>query len=117
MSHGSQEILLKKLQISLKDIESAIENFSEKNCVGSGELWKAYKGELPLDSDTSTAFGYLDPQHKQGFLTKSSDIYSIRVVLFEILCGRLAWAEDCKDHAESLGPLAKRFYEERNLMR
>ncbi|KAM0038585.1 putative protein kinase RLK-Pelle-CR4L family [Helianthus debilis subsp. tardiflorus] len=245
------EILLKKLQISLKDIESATENFSEKNCVGSGELWKAYKGELPLhttifakrwnnnfgqadhqfrtefnilfkrqhknvislfgycyemdekiivfehmsrgsldtylkdanltwmkrieicidiasgleflhfdvvmqknvvhrdiksasillDDDWKakisnfqpssldllhqdmehvggnayTAFGYLDPQHKQGFLTKSSDIYSIGVVLFEILCGRLAWAEDFKDHAESLGPLAKRFYEERKL--
>ncbi|KAJ0703194.1 putative protein kinase RLK-Pelle-CR4L family [Helianthus annuus] len=254
------EILLKKLQISLKDIESTTENFSEKTCFGSGEHWKAYKGELPFPLDNAntsgrttivakrwnnnfgqgdhqfrtefnilvkrehknvislvgycnemdekiivyehmshgsldgslkdanltwmkrieicidiasgleflhrdlvmqkkvvhsdiksasillnddwkakisnfesssfgslhqdmehvsgkayTSIGYLDPQHKQGFLTEKSDIYSFGVVLFEILCGRLAWAEDCKDHTESLGPLAKRFYEEGKL--
>ncbi|XP_022007710.1 receptor-like protein kinase ANXUR2 [Helianthus annuus] len=68
-----------------------------------------------VSGNAYTAFGYLDPQQKQGFLTTSSDIYSIGVVLFEILCGRLAWAEDCKDHTESLGPLAKRVYEEGKL--
>nr|XP_043631282.1 uncharacterized protein LOC122602754 isoform X2 [Erigeron canadensis] len=57
------------------------------------------------------ASGYLDPEYdKQGFLTEKSDIYSFGVVLFEILCGRLAWLEYCKDHSQSLGPLAKRKY-------
>nr|XP_043634488.1 uncharacterized protein LOC122605592 [Erigeron canadensis] len=88
--------------------------------------WKAKISNLELSSSESLphdmehvssinaygAFGYLDPEHKQGFLTEKSDIYSFGVVLFEILCGRLAWVEDCKDHLRSLGPLAKRKYQE-----
>ncbi|KAK9049484.1 hypothetical protein SSX86_031546 [Deinandra increscens subsp. villosa] len=255
-----QETLVKNLQISLKDIKSATENFSEKNCIGSGRFWKLYKGELPfvqhnanvsrctaivakrwdskfgqgdhqfrkesnilfkcrheniirlvgycndmdekiiayehmsngsldkylkdanltymkrlkicidvasgleflhqgdvtlkkllhkdirsasillnddwkakisnlelssldtLHKDTgdvsenaNATSGYLDPQYKQGFLTEKSDMYSFGVVLFEVLCGRLAWIEDCKDHSQSLGPLAKRCHEEAKL--
>nr|XP_043633089.1 uncharacterized protein LOC122604267 [Erigeron canadensis] len=58
------------------------------------------------------AFGYRHPEDKQDFLT---DIYSLGVVLFEILCGRSAWVEDCKDHSETLGPLAKNKYQEGNI--
>ncbi|KAM0005574.1 putative protein kinase RLK-Pelle-CrRLK1L-1 family [Helianthus debilis subsp. tardiflorus] len=247
----------KKLQISLKDIVSATTNFSEKNCIGSGRFWKAYKGELPFLQDNANTsgritivakrwdskfgladqqfrtefnilfncqhenvircegycnekdekiiiyqymsngsldkhlkeahlkwmkrleicidvasgldflhqggvkekkvvhrdiksssillhddwkakisnlelsslhqdmeyvsdnayatFNYLDPQYKQGLLTEKSDIYSFGVVLFEILCGRLAWVEDCEDHSQSLGPLAKMFDKEGKL--
>ncbi|KAJ0511863.1 putative protein kinase RLK-Pelle-LRR-I-1 family [Helianthus annuus] len=37
--------------------------------------------------------GYLDPLYKKsGFLTIESDIYSLGVVLFEILCGRSTYA-------------------------
>ncbi|XP_076937973.1 receptor-like protein kinase ANXUR2 [Bidens hawaiensis] len=68
-----------------------------------------------VNDNAYATLGYLDPQYKQGFLTEKSDIYSFGVVLFEILCGRLAWAEDCKDHTQSLGPLAKRCYEEGNV--
>ncbi|KAI7758224.1 hypothetical protein M8C21_018746, partial [Ambrosia artemisiifolia] len=256
----SLEGFLKKLQISRKDIELGTQNFNERNCVGSGRFWKAYKGELPFPQDNanasgrttiiakrwdskfgqadhqfrtecnilvkcnhenvialvgycneldekiivykhmskgslhkylndanltwikrldicidvasgleflhqgdvnrkkvvhgdikshsillnddwkakitnlelssldslhqdmehvsnnaSTTFSYPDPQYKQGFLTEKSDIYSFGIILCEILCGRLACAEDCKDKSQSLGPLAKRFYEEKKL--
>ncbi|GJU70080.1 uncharacterized mitochondrial protein-like protein [Tanacetum coccineum] len=37
------------------------------------------------------------------------------VVIMEILCGRLAWGEGCKDNSESLGPFAERQYKEGNL--
>ncbi|XP_076895105.1 uncharacterized protein LOC143547601 [Bidens hawaiensis] len=42
-----QENLMKRLQISLKDIELATEKFSQKNYYGSRRHWKAYKGKLP----------------------------------------------------------------------
>ncbi|PWA69428.1 protein kinase-like domain, Phloem protein 2-like protein [Artemisia annua] len=69
---------------------------------------------LKAEHATDNAYGslgYLDPLHeKQGYLDKYSDVYSLGVVLMEILCGRLAWGEGCEDHFESLGPLATRRY-------
>ncbi|KAL8223146.1 hypothetical protein R6Q57_020545 [Mikania cordata] len=42
--------------------------------------------------------GYSDPLFLEAhFLTKESDIYSLGVVLFEMLCGRLACPENFKD--------------------
>ncbi|PWA87251.1 serine/threonine-protein kinase, active site protein [Artemisia annua] len=74
---------------------------------------------LKAEHATDNAYGslgYLDPLHeKQGYLDKYSDVYSLGVVLMEILCGRLAWGEGCKDHSESLGPLTKRRYKEGKL--
>nr|XP_043638282.1 uncharacterized protein LOC122609294 [Erigeron canadensis] len=64
---------------------------------------------------TNGALGYLNPEYEQGYLTEQSDIYSFGVVMFEILCGRLAWSEGFKDHFESLGPLAKMHHKERKL--
>ncbi|XP_076895132.1 uncharacterized protein LOC143547637 [Bidens hawaiensis] len=58
---------------------------------------------------------YLDPQYKQGFLTEKSDIYSLGVVLFEILCGRLAWVDGQEDNSQSLGSLAKHYYNQGKL--
>ncbi|KAJ0511659.1 putative protein kinase RLK-Pelle-CrRLK1L-1 family [Helianthus annuus] len=74
-------------------------------------------GAEHVDDDTSDSLGYVDPDYQSvGFLTESSDIYSLGVILFEMLCGRLAWSEGCKDHFQSLGPLAVRHYnEKRNL--
>nr|XP_043633799.1 uncharacterized protein LOC122605002 [Erigeron canadensis] len=85
--------------------------------------WKAKISNLELSSLDSLpqdmehvsnnaygANGYFDPDNKQGFLTGKSDVYSFGVVLFEILCGRLAWAEGCKDHPQSFSSLCKRQY-------
>ncbi|GKB75021.1 kinase-like domain, phloem protein 2-like protein [Tanacetum coccineum] len=67
-------------------------------------------------NDANDSLGYLDPNHKDGrFLTAELDIYALGVVLYEILCGRLAWVEGCEDHSQSLGPLAKCLYEEGRL--
>ncbi|KAL8238282.1 hypothetical protein R6Q59_019363 [Mikania micrantha] len=60
------------------------------------------------------SLGYVDPEYQHyGFLTQDSDVYSLGVILLEMLCGRLAWAEGCEDHSQSLGPSAKRHHKEK----
>ncbi|KAF5758956.1 putative non-specific serine/threonine protein kinase [Helianthus annuus] len=49
------------------------------------------------------------------FLTKESDIYSLGVVLFEMMCGRLAILKDHKDEHRTLVSLVKQFYKEGKL--
>ncbi|KAI3743491.1 hypothetical protein L1987_61201 [Smallanthus sonchifolius] len=67
-----------------------------------------------VDDKACDSWGYIDPDYQSdGFLTESSDIYSLGVILFEMLCGRLAWADGCEDHSQSLGPLAVRHYNEK----
>ncbi|KAJ0736028.1 putative protein kinase RLK-Pelle-LRR-I-1 family [Helianthus annuus] len=63
-----------------------------------------------LDDKACFSLGYINPN--EGFLTEDSDIYSLGVILFEMLCGRLAWAEGCEGHSQSLGPSAVRYYNE-----
>ncbi|KAK1406534.1 hypothetical protein QVD17_41937 [Tagetes erecta] len=70
---------------------------------------------LPQDMEHINEDGYLDPKYKEGFLTEKSDIYSFGVVLFEILCGRLAWVEGSEDNVRSIGSLAKHYYEQGKL--
>ncbi|KAL8239285.1 hypothetical protein R6Q59_015852 [Mikania micrantha] len=66
-----------------------------------------------VDDIACDSLGYIDPRYQhEGLLTESSDIYSLGVILLELLCGRLAWAEGCEDHSQSLGPLALEHYEE-----
>ncbi|KAJ0735462.1 putative protein kinase RLK-Pelle-CR4L family [Helianthus annuus] len=62
--------------------------------------------------------GYIDPVYlKTHTISKAVDIYSFGVVLFEILCGRLAIpiGVDIQDKEQYLGPLAKNFYEQNKL--
>ncbi|KAJ0628960.1 putative protein kinase RLK-Pelle-CrRLK1L-1 family [Helianthus annuus] len=47
--------------------------------------------------------GYCDPQYAMTHtLTKKSDVYSFGVVLFEVLCGRLCYTLDSKDHVKEI---------------
>ncbi|KAJ0477727.1 putative protein kinase RLK-Pelle-CrRLK1L-1 family [Helianthus annuus] len=47
--------------------------------------------------------GYCDPQYAMTHtLTKKSDVYSFGVVLFEVLCGRLCYTLDSKDHVNEI---------------
>ncbi|KAL8214566.1 hypothetical protein R6Q57_004015 [Mikania cordata] len=70
---------------------------------------------LHLDTEHINNDAYLDPLYKQGFLTKKSHIYSFGVVLFEILCGILAWVHGGEDNNHALGSLAKHYYVEGKL--
>ncbi|KAK1428199.1 hypothetical protein QVD17_17028 [Tagetes erecta] len=57
--------------------------------------------------------GYVDPTiEKSGGVTLNSDIYSLGVVLFELLCGRNAYIEEAK---VPLASLAKHHYENETL--
>ncbi|KAF5783840.1 putative protein kinase RLK-Pelle-LRR-I-1 family [Helianthus annuus] len=57
--------------------------------------------------------GYCDPLYiERGFLTRESDVYSLGVVLFEMMCGRLAYHED--EH-KALVSLVKQYYNEGKL--
>ncbi|XP_071739345.1 uncharacterized protein [Rutidosis leptorrhynchoides] len=69
--------------------------------------------QLDMEHVSTDGYCYIDPEYaKRGLLTEKSVIYSFGVILFEILCGRLAWVEGYVNHSEPLVPLAKRKYVE-----
>ncbi|KAJ0735729.1 putative protein kinase RLK-Pelle-LRR-I-1 family [Helianthus annuus] len=60
--------------------------------------------------------GYCDPLYMEtGFLTRESDVYSVGVVLFEMMCGRLAFIKNHEDEHRTLVSLVKQYYKEGKL--
>ncbi|KAJ0735717.1 putative protein kinase RLK-Pelle-LRR-I-1 family [Helianthus annuus] len=56
---------------------------------------------------------YIDPvYYTEGFLTRESDIFSFGVVLFEMMCGRLAMMHKYNDERRFLTSLVKCHYKE-----
>ncbi|KAI3511117.1 hypothetical protein L1887_18261 [Cichorium endivia] len=127
-------------KIPLQAIKNCTQDFNKKNFIGKGGYGSVYKGILSWENHVNkvvavkrldvTGFqglanqentfvitnlagtpGYCDPQYEEtGFLTKESDVYSLGVVLFEVLCGRLACVFDYNDERRFLHHLARSCY-------
>ncbi|GKD14307.1 kinase-like domain-containing protein, partial [Tanacetum coccineum] len=62
---------------------------------------KARRHRALLAEDIGT-IGYVDPMYKKtGFVTHKSDVYSLGVVLFEVLCGRRAFIPEKTESTSS----------------
>ncbi|KAJ0735732.1 putative protein kinase RLK-Pelle-LRR-I-1 family [Helianthus annuus] len=71
--------------------------------------------DFVVDSAAGTR-GYCDPLYvERDFLTRESDVYSLGVVLFEMICGRLAVIQNHKDEDDFLVSLVKQYYKEGKL--
>ncbi|PWA69511.1 Protein kinase, ATP binding site-containing protein [Artemisia annua] len=98
-------------------------NINSGNILLNGD-WRAKVSDfglalkMPISQETDYmidsvvgSLGYLDPLYESTcFLTKESDIYSLGVVLFEILCGRCATDQIFEDRP--LPILAKHHFNE-----
>ncbi|KAK9068983.1 hypothetical protein SSX86_013099 [Deinandra increscens subsp. villosa] len=66
------------------------------------------------NSLTRISIGFVYPKYQiKSSLTRFSDIYSLGVILIEMLYGRSAWPKSIKDDPQSLGHLAIRDYDEK----
>ncbi|KAK1437426.1 hypothetical protein QVD17_03217 [Tagetes erecta] len=76
----------------------------------SGILKKA----THVDENDYDSLGYIDPIYRtKGFLTQKSDIYSLGVILVEMLYGKLTWAKGWENYCQSLGVFATTHYTEK----
>ncbi|KAK1437471.1 hypothetical protein QVD17_03262 [Tagetes erecta] len=104
-----------------RDIKSSnillLDDWKAKICGFEHALTYPTNQEIEYGIDSfEGSHGYSDPLfQKTHTLTKESDIYSFGVILFEILCGRLACPEDVRDHSLSLDVLVKSHYEAERL--
>ncbi|XP_071739334.1 uncharacterized protein [Rutidosis leptorrhynchoides] len=113
-----RDVTLKK--VALRDIKSSsiLVNVFDWKAASKVETktkddWKAKVSVLEMEHISNDAYDYLDPEYT--LLAEKSIIYSFGVILFEILCGRLAREEGYMDHSESLVSLAKEHYVEGKL--
>nr|XP_043611971.1 uncharacterized protein LOC122583650 [Erigeron canadensis] len=112
---GSQQRVLhrdiKSANILLGDnLEPKISDF------GLSKLGPANQQFTFVFSNAVGTRGYCDPLYDHtNLLSKESDVYSFGVVLFEVLCGRLAYAKYYNDMGTSLVALARKCYEENTL--
>ncbi|KAJ9559396.1 hypothetical protein OSB04_014010 [Centaurea solstitialis] len=92
------------------------ENWNAKiSDFGLSKFGPANQQHTFLISHVAGTFGYCDPLYVDtGYLTKESDIYSFGVVLFEVLCGRLCFA-NYDDNRRFLSKLAQKCYEEKKI--
>ncbi|KAJ0735757.1 putative protein kinase RLK-Pelle-LRR-I-1 family [Helianthus annuus] len=71
--------------------------------------------DFVVDNAAGT-IGYCDPLYiERGFLTRESDVYSLGVVLFEMMCGKLALIKTHEDERRFLVSLVKQYYKEGKL--
>ncbi|KAJ9537575.1 hypothetical protein OSB04_030308 [Centaurea solstitialis] len=103
-----------------RDIKSANilldKNWNAKiSDLGLSKIGPANQQHTALISNVVGTLPYLDPMYlKMGLLTKESDVYSLGVVLFEALCGRLCF-EYNNDQYQILVHTWKQSYERKKL--
>nr|KAJ0226166.1 hypothetical protein LSAT_V11C100036070 [Lactuca sativa] len=108
--------IAEKHRIIHRDIKSAnillVENWNAKLAdFGLSRIGLANQQNTFVISNPAGTHGYCDPQYeKTGFLTKESDVFSFGVVLFEVLCGRLACVSSYHDERRFLHHLARTCY-------
>ncbi|CAI9269281.1 unnamed protein product [Lactuca saligna] len=109
--------IAEKHRIIHRDIKSAnillVENWNAKLAdFGLSRIGLANQQNTFVITNLAGTHGYCDPQYeKTGFLTKESDVFSFGVVLFEVLCGRLACVSCYHDERRFLHHLARTCYE------
>ncbi|KAL7619094.1 hypothetical protein Lser_V15G03322 [Lactuca serriola] len=109
--------LAEKHRIIHRDIKSAnillVENWNAKLAdFGLSRIGLANQQNTFVITNLAGTHGYCDPQYeKTGFLTKESSVFSFGVVLFEVLCGRLACVSSYHDERRFLHHLARTCYE------
>ncbi|KAL4561561.1 hypothetical protein LXL04_033729 [Taraxacum kok-saghyz] len=105
-----------KHRIIHRDIKSAnillADNWNVKLAdFGLSRIGLANQEDTFVITNLAGTHGYCDPQYeKTGFLTKESDVFSFGVVLFEVLCGRLACVFRYHDERRFLHHLARTCY-------
>ncbi|KAJ9539864.1 hypothetical protein OSB04_026370 [Centaurea solstitialis] len=82
---------------------------------GLSKVGPANQPHTYLVSNVVGTFGYCDPSYfETGLLSKESDVYSLGVVLFEVLCGKLC-CEYRNGETHILIPIWKKCFEENRL--